>query len=52
MDFRKVRKIRLISKFRCHNSVNKQLQTHIAQYLTKERQSDNGIWSVNKISQE
>ena len=23
--------------------------THIAQYLTKQRQSDNDIWSVNRI---
>ena len=26
--------------------------THIAQYLTKERQSDNEIWSVNRTSRE
>ena len=26
--------------------------THIAQYLPKERQPDNEIWSVNRTSQE
>ena len=26
--------------------------TYIAQYLRKERQPDNEIWSVNRISQE
>ena len=26
--------------------------THIAQYLRKEREADNEIWSVNRISQE
>ena len=28
------------------------VNTHVAQYLTNQRQPDNEIWSVNRISQE
>ena len=43
-----IRKIRLISKF-MSSQPGKHCNTHTAQYLKKKRQSDNEIWSVNKI---
>ena len=30
----------------------KNYNTHIAQYLTSQRQADNQFWSVNRLSQE
>ena len=35
--------------FRIYEWETNSYNTHIAQYLKKERQSDNEIWSVNRI---
>ena len=44
-----IRKRRLFSKFMTSQPITHITDTHIAQYLKKQKQSDNKICSLNRI---